>query len=112
MDIFITTCEHGGKARNTDPGPLYDPGRRGEAGFCARWKTGHADGFSSQLRGHFARSAHLGIELEINQGIVMTAGRRWAALRRNLTRTLRAASASLSRPPRPPLAKTGEQSCE
>ena len=37
---------------------------------------------------------YVGIELEVNQGIVIAAGRRWTALRRMLIDTLRTASAA------------------
>jgi len=119
------TAELDGKVRTTDVGLLYDPGRRGEAELCARWKealaalaphvrvrrnypyAGKADGLTSHLRRRFAQSDYLGIELEVNQRIVMTAGRRWAALRRALIQTLSAASAHLNAPSRPHLADTG-----
>jgi predicted N-formylglutamate amidohydrolase len=101
-----------GKLRRADVGLLYDPGRRTEALLCARWKAslaecapgllvrrnypyaGKGDGLTSHLRRHFTSSAYLGIELEINQGIVHTAGRRWTALRGVLIESLRMASAT------------------
>jgi predicted N-formylglutamate amidohydrolase len=101
-----------GKARTADVGLLYDPGRRGEAALCARWKAalavvapalrvrrnypyaGKGDGLTSYLRQRFPRSAYVGIELEINQGIVFAAGRRWSSLRRVLIDSLRAACAA------------------
>jgi len=103
------TAELNGKVRRADVGLLYDPGRPGEAELCARWKAslaafapqlqvrrnypyaGKADGLTSHLRLRFPRSAYVGIELEVNQRIVLAAGRRWSALRGELTDSLRAA---------------------
>jgi predicted N-formylglutamate amidohydrolase len=101
------TPELDGKVRSADVGLLYHPGRRGEAELCARWKSslaefapqlrvrrnypyaGKGDGLTSYLRQRFVPSAYVGIELEINQSIVIAAGRRWAALRSSLTDSLR-----------------------
>lgn len=98
-----------GKVRRADVGLLYHPGRQGEAELCARWKTsfvafapgfrvrrnypyaGRGDGLTSYLRLRFPSNAYVGIELEINQGIVLAAGRRWTALRSALIHSLRAA---------------------
>lgn len=98
-----------GQLRRADVGLLYDPGRPGEADLCARWKAalgedvpalrvrrnypyhGKSAGLTSQLRRRFPPGAYLGIELEINQRIVLAAGRQWTELRRQLTRSLRAA---------------------
>ena len=100
-----------GKRRVADVGLLYDPARCGEAALCARWKTalaayapqlrvrrnypyaGKGDGLTSHLRRRFPPAAYVGIEVEINQGIVRAAGRRWTALRRALIDSLRAACA-------------------
>lgn len=105
------TPELDGTTRSADVGLLYDPGRRGEAELCARWKeslavltprlrvrrnypyAGKADGLTSHLRRRFVRSDYVGIELEVNQGIVLAGGRRWAVLRRELIESLRAACA-------------------
>jgi predicted N-formylglutamate amidohydrolase len=101
-----------GKVRAADVGLLYHPARRDEAELCARWKaslaalapqfrvrrnypyTGKADGLTAHLRRCFPPGAYVGIELEINQSIVLTAGRRWAALRGVLIDSLRTASAA------------------
>jgi predicted N-formylglutamate amidohydrolase len=103
------TAELNGKVRGADVGLLYHPGRHGEAELCARWKAslaafapgiqvrrnypyaGKADGLTSHLRLRFPRSAYVGIELEVNQGIVLAAGRRWTALRGELAGSFRAA---------------------
>jgi predicted N-formylglutamate amidohydrolase len=103
------TAELDGRVRGADVGLLYHPGRRGEAEVCARWKetlaalapelrvrrnypyAGRGDGLTSHLRVRFAQCDYVGIELEVNQGIVFAAGRRWTALRRMLIDSLRAA---------------------
>jgi len=100
-----------GQLRRADVGLLYDPGRPGEAGLCARWQAalgenapalrvrrnypyhGKSAGLTSQLRQRFPPGAYLGIELEINQRIVFAAARQWTALRSQLIQSLRAASA-------------------
>ena len=106
------TPELDGRVRRADVGLLYDPGRRGEAALCARWKAsqsqldpelrvrrnypyaGKGDGLTAYLRRHFLPLAYVGIELEVNQGIVFAAGRRWTALRRLLVDSLRTACAA------------------
>jgi predicted N-formylglutamate amidohydrolase len=103
------TPELDGKVRSADVGLLYHPGRRGEAELCARWKSslaelapqirvrrnypyaGKGDGLTSYLRQRFAPSVYVGIELEVNQSIVLAAGRRWMALRSSLIDSLRTA---------------------
>ena len=87
------TPELDGELRLADVGLLYHPGRHGEAELCTRWKAaiaafapelrvrrnypyaGRADGLTSHLRLRFPSSAYVGIELEINQSIVLAAGR-------------------------------------
>jgi predicted N-formylglutamate amidohydrolase len=101
-----------GRARHADVGLLYHPGRRREAALCARWKSsiaamdpalrvrrnypyaGKGDGLTAHLRLRFAPSAYVGIELEVNQGIVLAGGRRWTALRGALIDSLRMACAT------------------
>ena len=103
------TPELDGKVRRADVGLLYHPGRHGEAELCARWKAslaafapelrvrrnypyaGKGDGLTSHLRLRFSSNAYVGIELEISQRIVLSAGRNWTALRRALIDSLRAA---------------------
>lgn len=99
-----------GVVRQADVGLLYDPSRRGERELCARWKAslatvaphlrvrlnypyeGKGDGVTRAMRGRYAPDAYVGIELEVNQGIVLGAGPAWAALRAALVRSLRAAA--------------------
>jgi predicted N-formylglutamate amidohydrolase len=106
------TAELDGRVRDADVGLLYHPGRRGEAEVCARWKetlaamapklrvrrnypyAGKGDGLTSHLRARFAQCDYVGIELEVNQGIVLAAGQRWIALRRMLIDSLRTACAA------------------
>jgi predicted N-formylglutamate amidohydrolase len=103
------TPELDGKVRLADVGLLYHPGRHGEAELCARWKAslaafapelrvrrnypyaGRGDGLTSHLRLRFPSNTYVGIELEINQSIVLAAGRRWTSLRGALIDSLRAA---------------------
>jgi predicted N-formylglutamate amidohydrolase len=106
------TPELDGKVRRADVGLLYHPGRRSEAALCNRWKdslaalapqlrvrrnypyAGKGDGLTSHLRRRFPQASYVGIELEMNQAIVLAAGRRWTALRRTLIDSLRAACAA------------------
>jgi len=101
-----------GKVRSADVGLLYHPGRHGEVELCARWKAalaafapqlrvrrnypyaGKGDGLTSYLRLRFAPDAYVGIELEVNQSIVLAAGRRWTVLRSVLIDSLRTACAA------------------
>lgn len=104
------TPELDGRVRGADVGLLYDPGRHAEVDLCARWKTalvamapqlrvrrnypyaGKGDGLTRYLRMHFPPGAYVGVELEVNQGIVLAAGRRWPRLRHVLIDSLRAAA--------------------
>jgi len=106
------TPELHGKVRRADVGLLYHPARHAEAELCARWKASFAacapelrvrrnypyagknDGLTSHLRRRFPRGAYVGIELEVNQKVVLAAGRRWTALRGVLIASLRAACAA------------------
>ncbi len=101
-----------GDVRRADVGLLYDPSRRGERDLCARWKAalaarapllrvrrnypyaGKGDGLTAYLRRRFPPAAYVGVELEVNQRIVLAAGRAWAALRGTLIESLRLASAT------------------
>jgi predicted N-formylglutamate amidohydrolase len=108
-----------GKVRNADVGLLYHTGpvRRREAQLSARWKAslaaqaprlrvrrnypyaGRGDGLTSYLRRRFPPGVYAGIELEVNQAIVLSAGGGWSALRRLLIDSLRAACAPPSKRP-------------
>jgi len=100
--------ELNGRIRTADVGLLYDPGRIGERRSCARWKAalhealpqlrvrrnypylGKDDGFFPLLRSRFRPSEYIGIELEINQAIVVGAPRGWAELRSAIIASFRA----------------------
>ena len=109
------TPELYGKMRCAEIGLLYHPGRNGEAELCARWKAslatlapelrvrrnypyaGKGDGLTATLRQRFPPSDYVGIELEVNQKLVLAGGRNWSALRGLLVDSLRTAwSASAS----------------
>jgi predicted N-formylglutamate amidohydrolase len=95
-----------GVNRNLDIGLLYDPARAGEKEFCLRWQQqlavlpkpwrtrrnqpylGKADGLVTYLRRRFGPDRYLGIELEVNQAIVLEGGDRWIELQRDLQSTL------------------------
>jgi predicted N-formylglutamate amidohydrolase len=98
-----------GQVRRADVGLLYDPRRRAEADLCARWKAalsecepalrvrrnypyhGNAPGLTTHLRRGFSAEQYFGIELEVNQQIILGPRRRWTALRRALAESLLAA---------------------
>jgi predicted N-formylglutamate amidohydrolase len=101
------TPELDGTVRTADVGLLYDPARPGETALCSRWKAslgrrlpglrvrrnypyaGKGDGLTRHLRRRFPPREYVGIELEVNQRIVIDAGARWIALRRMLVESLR-----------------------
>lgn len=99
----------GGRPRELDVGLLYDPSRRAERAFCARWKDllegmdeglrvrrnapyrGRTDGLPTWLRRRFGPSAYLGIELEVGQALLadpIRARRAAEALSASLARAL------------------------
>ena len=83
-----------GEVRHADVGLLYDPCRDGERELCARWKAslaarapqlrvrrnypyaGKGDGVTRTCGKRFPPRAYVGVELEINQAIVVAGGRR------------------------------------
>lgn len=87
-----------GEIRRADVGLLYDPQRREERALChalqaalrARDPTlvtrmnypyrGTADGLTTYLRKKYHGDSYLGIEIEINQKLVMTNRKRWHRL--------------------------------
>lgn len=100
-----------GSVRRADVGLLYDPARPGEAALCAQWKdslaaaaptlrvrrnypyAGKSDGLTAHLRRTYSPNTYVGVELEVNQGIVLAGGRPWTALKYTLVDSLRAALA-------------------
>ena len=119
------TPELNGKVRCADVGLLYDPARQRETELCARWKAslaviapqirvrrnypyaGKGDGLTSALRLVFPPHTYIGIELEINQTIVLAAGRRWTALRSALIDSLQMACARSARRGERPASRDG-----
>jgi len=101
------TPELNGRARTADIGLLYDPARPEEALMCGRWKkalgnaaphfrirrnypyAGKDDGFMPYLRNKYQPSAYVGIELEINQALVVGTRSRWDELRTAVVESLR-----------------------
>jgi predicted N-formylglutamate amidohydrolase len=76
------------ETRTADLAFLYDPARRGEREFCLKAVRhlgekypgirvrrnypyrGNADGFTTYLRRRFSAGVYLGIEVEMNQGVL------------------------------------------
>jgi predicted N-formylglutamate amidohydrolase len=106
------TPELNGNVRNADIGLLYDPARPGERRICRQWQRalvqaapdlrirrnypyrGKDDGFMPHLRSRYRPAAYIGIELEVNQAIVLGSPRRWTKIRKSLIDTLRTTLAS------------------
>lgn len=101
-----------GVERKVDIGLLYDPSRSEERTFCQRWQKllveqdsclrvrcnqpylGRADGLTTFLRRKYSADRYLGIELEVNQGIVQKSGKRWRELKEIFESTLRSIRAT------------------
>jgi predicted N-formylglutamate amidohydrolase len=130
ISVHSFTPRLNGEVRSAEIGLLYDPRRLAEREFCARWRNelvtqiaasprrvdklksdwmirrnypyrGASDGLTTALRQAFPSGAYLGIELEVNQALLMdrTARKRAATLvARSLHEAL--AFASATNPPR------------
>jgi len=103
------TPELNGKVRRADVGLLYHPARHDEVKLCSHWKAalaelapalrvrrnypyaGKGDGLTAYLRLRFASATYIGIELEVNQRIVLAQAAQWTALRALLLDSLRTA---------------------
>lgn len=103
--VHSFTPEIDGEVRNAEIGLLYDSRRRSEAAFCRRWAgslhrldrglrvrrnypyRGSADGLTTWLRRRHPQSRYLGIELEINQGLVDAPG--WRRFQERIADSLR-----------------------
>jgi predicted N-formylglutamate amidohydrolase len=77
------------QVRNAELGLLYDPARAGERALCARWKAelarrapalrvrrnypyrGTDDGLTTALRRVFPGPRYIGVELELNQAVLL-----------------------------------------
>ena len=106
------TPELHGEVRTRRRRPALRPGPPWRSGSGAHWKAalarsapalrvrrnypyrGRNDGVTSSLRRAHRPGAYVGVEVEVNQAIVLGSPRRWAALRSTLVGTLRAALAS------------------
>ncbi len=106
------TPELDGKVRNADIGLLYDPARQREQVLCETWQAalktcapdltvrrnypyaGKGDGLTLWFRRHLPPDTYVGIELEVNQKHVFTAGRPWTAMRKVIIESLRRALAN------------------
>jgi predicted N-formylglutamate amidohydrolase len=99
-----------GEVRHADVGLLYDPARPGERQLCEAWKAafqclapgltvrrnypyaGKNDGLTSHLRKRYPPRRYVGVELEINQALVVRGGARWTRLRAMVIDALRSAA--------------------
>lgn len=81
-----------GQTRNADFALLYDPKRSSEKRICAYWRRdlldrecgfrirlnypyrGNADGLTTSLRKRFTDSQYVGVEIELNQGMLGAKG--------------------------------------
>ncbi len=93
LSVHSFTPVFKGRPRTADIGLLYNPDRLPEKAFCRQWKTGlvtllpdlrvrfnwpyrgTADGLVRSLRSLYPSDRYLGIELEVNQGLVAEDGR-------------------------------------
>ena len=110
LSVHSFTPELNGEIRNADIGLLYDPQRKTEKEFCARWKQelaildpqlivrfnypyrGTADGFTKHLRKLFPDEKYGGIELEVNQKYALQGGNTWEKLQLDLVESFRKAA--------------------
>jgi predicted N-formylglutamate amidohydrolase len=92
LSIHTFTPKLDGKIRNADIGLLYDPARANEAKFSRELQKvlqqiglrvrrnypyrGNADGMTTYLRSVLTVRSYLGIEIEINQNILIRYGQR------------------------------------
>ena len=102
--VHSFTPELDGDVRNADVGFLYDSRRARETSLCRRWGEiltrvapdlrvrynypyrGSADGLGTWLRKRHPAARYLGIEIEINQGLVGT--RRWRSFQDSIATSL------------------------
>jgi predicted N-formylglutamate amidohydrolase len=100
-----------GQVRMADIGLLYDPARSAERSLCEVWQAalrnrlpgirvrrnypyrGQGDGLTSALRRLHPDPVYLGVEIELNQAIVLSDPVVFANVRRTLAATLRDALA-------------------
>jgi predicted N-formylglutamate amidohydrolase len=107
--VHSFTPELDGDVRNAEIGFLYDSRHKREGRFSRRWGaalndldpalrlrynypySGAADGLTTWLRRMHPESRYLGVELEINQGLVGAVG--WRRFQENVSASLREALA-------------------
>ncbi len=88
LSVHSFTSSLDGSVRSVDVGLLYDPNREGERILCARWKDalheidpklrlrrnypylGKNDGLTTTFRRRFSPTQYIGLELEVNQGLL------------------------------------------
>ena len=89
LSVHSFTPVWNGTPRTTDVGLLFDPARHLEADFCKQWQTellavcpdltvhhnapylGTDDGFVTALRQTFSANRYIGLELEVNQKLLV-----------------------------------------
>lgn len=103
LAIHTFTPALDGVLRTLEMGILYDPARGREKAFAREWQRvireripesrtgirirlnspyrGKADGLPTWLRTRFPPEAYLGLEVEVNQGVILEAGPRWSLLK-------------------------------
>ena len=102
--VHSFTPELDGETRNADVGLLYDSRRPREASLCRRWGAilarmapelrvrynypyrGNTDGLGTWLRKRHPATRYLGIEIEINQGLVGARG--WRSFQEDIATSL------------------------
>lgn len=90
LSVHSFTPEWKGRVREVDIGLLHDPGRAGEAALCRRWRAalnreapdlrvrlnrpyaGWTDGHCTALRSRLSGRRYLGVEVEVNNGLIRT----------------------------------------
>jgi len=105
ISVHSFTPELEGQVRTADIGLLYDPARRAEAAFCARWKEvlqegghlrvrrnypylGKADGLVTHLRRVFPEPVYVGVELEVNQRFPLGTAPVWRTIQTRICESL------------------------
>jgi predicted N-formylglutamate amidohydrolase len=106
ISVHSFAPELDGKQRTADIGLLYDPDRGAERRFSRHWRQalkavapnlrvrlnypyrGSADGHTTALRRRFTEAQYLGIELEVNQNLVVRDRNEWACLQKSVAETL------------------------
>jgi predicted N-formylglutamate amidohydrolase len=102
--VHSFTPQLDGHVRNADVGLLYDSRRPREASLCRRWGDilarvapdlrvrynypyrGNTDGLGTWLRKRHPASRYVGVEIEINQGLV--GSRRWRSFQESIATSL------------------------